>query len=115
MKSFIKTFFALALSAAMLCGCMAPEKENENSAQENKPAQTGDGLRTGLYTSASYEGSSGVQGEADGLVKLQATFVAVTVDEEGRIEGLMIDQVQSETGFDAAGMLTGQAQTVLTG
>lgn len=113
MKGFWKRSIAAAAAAMLLlagCAGQGAEQEQEQPSQPQEPAT----LRTGLYTAADFSGSADAQEEADGLVKLQAACVGVIVDQDDRIVSLMIDQIQCETAFDAAGNLIGQEQAQLT-
>ncbi len=115
MKRFWTALVVAALSTVLLAACAKPANEpaQYDPAVGDTPAVS-DSLKTGLYAATSYDGSSDAQGGEAGLVKIQVTLVAVTVDAGGRIDGLRIDQIQAETAFSETGKITGDTAAPMT-
>lgn len=92
-----------------------PPADGPNDAADETPddepsAPAGEGaVKTGLSVSASLASSKSAAADADGLVQADITLVAVTVDDNGVIDRCVIDAVQAQIPFDAAGQLTGDA------
>ncbi len=90
-----------------------PPADGPNGAADETPddepsAPAGEGaVKTGLSVSASLASSKSAAADADGLVQADITLVAVTVDGGGVIDRCVIDAVQAQIPFDAAGQLTG--------
>ncbi len=63
-------------------------------------------LKTGLAIDASVKDSKGPSADKAGEGKYDITMVAVLVDDNGVIQGCIIDGVSSSVNFDAAGKIT---------
>lgn len=66
-------------------------------------ARAGDKLGLGIVTGM---GNSQDAGEADGLVQINSTYGAATLDGEGRITSCVLDGSQSNLKFDKQGKIT---------
>ncbi|MDR2505128.1 MAG: hypothetical protein LBD16_03380 [Oscillospiraceae bacterium] len=63
-------------------------------------------VKTGLGIVAGFTSSKEATQDADGTAQIDATFVAVTVDAEGKIVKAAIDVYQAKVKFDATGKIT---------
>lgn len=69
-------------------------------------------LKTGLAVTASLASSKSAAADADGLAQTDATVVAVTVDQDGKIVDCKIDAIQAKIAFGADGSLKTDVATV---
>lgn len=71
---------------------------------ENLGAQAGDKLGLGVDTNIAK--SADATADAEGVAQTYTTVSAVTVDADGKITSAVIDAVQADVKFDAAGKIT---------
>ncbi len=107
MKKLLAILTVFVLAAALFAGCGEKTQPEQPDATPDEGGNTEvtDTLKTGLAVSTSLDGSADA-GDEEGAAKAASTVVAVTVDADGRIEKLVIDQIQSTVNFDAAGKIT---------
>ncbi|MEG0912103.1 MAG: hypothetical protein RSD35_01535 [Oscillospiraceae bacterium] len=113
MKKLISLLTALVLVTVMLAACgTKPAETPDPDTKPVAPAPASDNVKTGLYAMTNFDGSADA-GAEDGIAKTASTIVAVTVDSEGKIDNIAIDQLQSEIKFDAKGKITTDMATEL--
>ena len=91
---------------ALLVGAAAVLTLAAGCGQATKPA-----VKTGLAIVLSDASSKDATATADGLAQIDAMVIAVTVDQNGKIERCEIDSVQTKINFSNAGKLTTPATT----
>ena len=82
-----------------------PQTEGDESDDPQAPAD-GEAVKTGFVVSASLGDSKSATAEENGTAQADLTLVAVTVTDDGVIDGCAIDSVQAKVKFDASGALT---------
>lgn len=96
---------SLALSFNLLSGCRFSE-------QEDPPIVPAGSVKTGFAVLSSTEKSSQTDG-GGGVAQADSTFVAVTVDGEGRIIKCFIDGVQTKIDFTGSGEIKTDINTLV--
>lgn len=89
----MKKFAALVMALVLLAGLMTLNVTAEGE------------LKTGLAAISSLANSKSAAADADGLAQTDATVVAVTVDQDGKIVDCIIDGIQAKINFTADGQL----------
>lgn len=112
MKKLISLTLALTLLLALLTGCAGQPATGQNGGQTQPPDASGEppadgaAVKTGLSVIADVSKSQDASAEGDGQAQANISLVAVTVGDDGVIDGCVIDMVQTSIGFSAAGLLT---------
>lgn len=118
----ITMILCLAMCAVLLGGCVgttvvysdsvcASCGASLESTEAALPVPEG-AVKTGLAIAAAVSGESATA-EKTGKVSYDVTFVAVNVDEDGRIVACVIDSLGADVPFDAAGNVTGDIAATL--
>src|SRR5690554_4962550 len=96
MKKLILLILVMLLTVGLLAGCGQAKSEK---------------VKTGLAVITAVDKSTHAGTQA-GLAQIDATVVAVTVDNKGKIVKCVIDAVQSRINFDASGKIITPLATV---
>ena len=122
MKKMISLTLALTMALALLGGCSGQPATTQPSGNQNGPSQSapatspeveaGKEVKTGCSMIASVSGSKDASVEGEGTAQSDIALVAVTVGDDGVIDSCVIDGVQAKIGFDAAGQLTTDPNTI---
>lgn len=97
-----------------MCGADAAVTENKEPAKETQTEQKEEpkeevkveNVKTGLSVAVSAAKSASATAEKNGSAQVNITLVAVTVDDNGVVDQCVIDMVQANVNFDAAGQIT---------
>ena len=110
----MKKLLTLSLVLTLLTGC-AGKPAVLPPAASAAPAgdPSGTAVKTGLSVVTSVSGSTDAGPEGDGAARAGISLVAVTVGDDGVIDGCVIDAIQADIGFDAAGQLTADPAAAL--
>ena len=119
MKKLLILALIAVFSVAFISGCKSSpepspsgsESPSGSSTPSESPSTSAGSAKTGMAVLTTLAKSAEATDTTDGLAEIDSTVAAVTVNQDGKIMGCVIDAVQAKIYFDKTGKLLTPADT----